>query len=61
LTVIVQAVLVGMLVVIAGTIPRDLLFAANLRFFDSTPWAVPIVAVYLLALRNGRRRPDPPN
>ena len=36
-----------MLVVIAGTIPRNLLFAANLRYFASVPWAVPLTAVYL--------------
>jgi membrane protease YdiL (CAAX protease family) len=40
-------VLIGMLVVIAGTIPRNLLFAANLRYFASVPWAVPLTAVYL--------------
>ncbi len=45
--VIFQAVLVGMLVVIAGTIPRNLLFAANLRYYASVPWAVPLTAVYL--------------
>jgi membrane protease YdiL (CAAX protease family) len=44
---IVQAVLVGMLVVLAGTIPRNLLFAANLRFFTSVPWAVPVTGAYL--------------
>jgi membrane protease YdiL (CAAX protease family) len=44
---IVQAVLIGMLVVLAGTIPRNLLFAANLRYFPSVPWAVPVTAVYL--------------
>jgi len=45
--VIVQAVLVGMLIVIAGTIPRNLIFAANLRFYPAVPWAVPVTAVYL--------------
>lgn len=43
----IQAVLIGMLVVLAGTIPRNLLFAANLRFHHSVPWAVPLVAIYL--------------
>jgi membrane protease YdiL (CAAX protease family) len=43
----VQAVLIGMLVVIAGTIPRNLIFAANLRYYASVPWAVPLTAVYL--------------
>jgi membrane protease YdiL (CAAX protease family) len=36
-----------MLVVIVGTIPRNLIFAANLRYFASVPWAVPVTAVYL--------------
>jgi membrane protease YdiL (CAAX protease family) len=45
--VIVRAVLIGMLVVIAGTIPRNLIFAANLRYFANVPWAVPLTAVYL--------------
>lgn len=45
--VIVQAVLIGLLVVIAGTIPRKLIFAANLRYYTSVPWAVPLTAGYL--------------
>jgi membrane protease YdiL (CAAX protease family) len=44
---IVQAVLIGMLIVLAGTIPRNLIFAANLRYYPSLPWAVPLIAVYL--------------
>jgi membrane protease YdiL (CAAX protease family) len=47
LGVIVRAVLIGMLVVIAGTIPRNLIFAANLRYYATVPWAVPLTAVYL--------------
>ena len=27
--------------------PRNLVFAANLRFFPGVPWAVPLTAVYL--------------
>ena len=45
--VIVQAVLIGMLVVITGTMPRNLIFAANLRYYASVPWAVPLTALYL--------------
>lgn len=41
------AVLVGMLVVAAGTIPRNLLFLANLHYYASVPWAVPVSAVLL--------------
>ena len=44
---IVPAVVVGMLVLLAGTIPRNLLFAANLRYLTAVPWAVPLIAVYL--------------
>ena len=47
LGVIVRAVLIGMLVVMAGTIPRNLIFAANLRYYATVPWAVPLTAVYL--------------
>ena len=36
-----------MLVMIAGTIPRNIMFVANLRYFSSVPWAVPLIAVYL--------------
>jgi membrane protease YdiL (CAAX protease family) len=32
---------------LAGTLPRHALFAANLRWFADVPWAVPIIAVYL--------------
>jgi membrane protease YdiL (CAAX protease family) len=45
--VIARAVLVGMLVMFAGTMPRNLIFAANLRLFPGVPWAVPLTAVYL--------------
>ena len=44
---VVLAVLVGMLVVAAGTIPRNLLFLANLHYYASVPWAVPVSAVFL--------------
>jgi membrane protease YdiL (CAAX protease family) len=37
----------GMLVMLAGTIPRNLLFAANLRYLPGVPWAVPLTALYL--------------
>lgn len=47
MTTIVQPVLIGMVVLLAGTLPRNLLFAANLRLLPSVPWAVPFTAVYL--------------
>jgi membrane protease YdiL (CAAX protease family) len=45
--IVARAVLIGMVVAIVGTIPRNLIFAANLRFFQSFPWAVPVTAIYL--------------
>lgn len=45
--VIVRAVLIGMLVAMAGTIPRNILFAANLRYGAAVPWAVPLTAAYI--------------
>jgi len=47
LAVIIQAVVIGMLVAMVGTIPRNLFFAANLRYFPAIPWAVAVTAVYL--------------
>jgi membrane protease YdiL (CAAX protease family) len=47
LSIVVEAVLIGMLVMLAGTIPRNIFFLANLRYFTSLPWAVPVIAVYL--------------
>src|SRR6476646_8188112 len=49
MAVIVQAVVVGMLVMLAGTLPRNLLFLANLRYYANVPWAVPVTALYLWA------------
>ena len=45
--VIARAVVIGMVVMLAGTIPRNLLFAANLRYLPSLPWAVPVTALYI--------------
>ena len=43
-----QAVLAGMAVLIIGTMPRNFLFAANLRLYPNLPWAVPLTALYIL-------------
>jgi membrane protease YdiL (CAAX protease family) len=43
----IQAVLAGMLVAMAGTIPRNILFALNLRYGAGVAWAVPATAAYL--------------
>jgi membrane protease YdiL (CAAX protease family) len=40
-------VLVGMAVLIVGTLPRNFLFAANLRLYPNLPWAVPLTALYI--------------
>ena len=42
-----QAILTGVLVLLAGTIPRNILFAANLRYYPVLPWAVPLTALYV--------------
>jgi membrane protease YdiL (CAAX protease family) len=47
MAVIVRAVLIGMAVMLAGTLPRNLVFAANLRFGAGVPWAAPVTAAYL--------------
>jgi len=44
---VVRAVLVGMLLVFVATIPRNLVFIANLRYFTGVPWAVPVLAAWL--------------
>ena len=56
----VEAVLIGMLVMIAGTIPRNLIFAANLRYYQSVPWAVPVTAVYLVCFWRYLQGAGPP-
>ena len=44
---IAEAVIVGMLVMLAGTIPRNVIFAANLRILPGVPWVVPVTCIYL--------------
>jgi membrane protease YdiL (CAAX protease family) len=46
---VVQAMFAGLAVVLAGTLPRNLLFAANLRHHPELPWAVPLAALYIAA------------
>jgi membrane protease YdiL (CAAX protease family) len=45
--IVAQAILIGVLVLLAGTIPRNILFAANLRYYPVLPWAVPLTALYV--------------
>ncbi|HEY0612452.1 MAG TPA: type II CAAX endopeptidase family protein [Chitinophaga sp.] len=47
LIVIAQSIAIGMLVLLAGTIPRNILFSANLHYFTKIPWAVPLIAIFL--------------
>jgi len=42
-----RAVIIGTVVALAGTIPRDIFFALNLRFLAGIPWAVPVTGIYL--------------
>lgn len=44
----VRAVMIGLLVLVAGTVPWSVLVSANLQLSPSFPWAVPVMAVYLL-------------
>lgn len=44
---IIQAVLIGIGIMLVGTIPRNILFAANLNYFPSFPWAAPVSIIYL--------------
>jgi membrane protease YdiL (CAAX protease family) len=54
------AVLVGMAVAFAGTIPRNFFFAANLQYFTSVPWAVPLTGVYIWFFWRYLRGDGPP-
>ena len=48
LPVVVRAVLTGVAAAVAGTVPWALLVSANTRHLSVLPWAVPIMAGYLL-------------
>jgi len=45
--IIIRAVFAGILIVLVGTIPRNIAYAANLRYGTALPWAVPLTAGYL--------------
>ena len=47
LPVLVRAVVTGLAVATAGTLPWAAVVAANIRYEPALPWAVPIMAVYL--------------
>ena len=56
-----KAVGIGMLVMLVGTIPRNALFAANLRYVSAVPWAVPLTAAYLWFFWRYLRGDGPPD
>jgi membrane protease YdiL (CAAX protease family) len=58
--VVARAVFIGMLVMFVGTIPRNLIFAANLRLFPLVPWAVPVTALYVWFFWRYLRGAGPP-
>jgi len=56
-----QAVLIGIAVLLAGSLPRNLFFALNFRYAPGVPWAVPATAAYLWVFWryvNGAGPPD---
>ncbi len=59
--VILKAVGIGMLVMLVGTIPRNALFAANLRYVSAVPWALPLTAAYLWFFWRYLRGDGPPD
>src|SRR5687767_844541 len=44
----------------AGTIPRNLLYAANLRYWSGVPWAVPLTALFIWFFWRYLRGAGPP-
>ena len=46
---IIEPVLLGIFILLAGTLPRNLLFFANLRYYPDFPWSVPLIIVYISA------------
>jgi len=55
-----RAVVVGLAILLAGTIPRNVLFAINLRAYPSVPWSVPLVALSLWLFWRYIRGEGPP-
>lgn len=48
LPIVVRAVLTGVAAAAAGTVPWGLLVSANTKYQPALPWAVPVMAAYLL-------------
>jgi len=47
LPVVARAVVIGMIVAAAGTLPWAFLVSANMKFQPTLPWAVPLMAIFL--------------
>jgi membrane protease YdiL (CAAX protease family) len=45
--VVLRAVGLGVLVLLAGTLPRNALFVANLKQWPGVPWSAPLIAAYI--------------
>ncbi|HTR48527.1 MAG TPA: CPBP family intramembrane glutamic endopeptidase [Verrucomicrobiae bacterium] len=60
MAVVVRAVIIGTVIVLVGTIPRDLFYWANLHFYASVPWAAPVTAAYLWFFWRYLRGAGPP-
>lgn len=58
---IIPAVLIGMGVMLAGTVPRNILFFANFRRYPGLPWAIPVTALYLWLFWEYLRGKGPPH
>ena len=56
---VVQGVLFGIAVLLAGTIPRNVLFAANLRYYQAVAWAAPLMIACLWFLWRYLKRAGP--
>ena len=60
LVLVIRSVVVGMAVALAGTVPRNAFYAANLRIATGVPWAVPVTAAYLWLFWRYLRGEGPP-
>jgi membrane protease YdiL (CAAX protease family) len=47
---IVWPVFLGVLILLAGTVPRNFLFFANLRYYPGVAWSVPLIVAYVWVL-----------
>jgi membrane protease YdiL (CAAX protease family) len=57
---VLRSIGLGMLILLAGTIPRNIFYTANLRVFQIMPWAAIVTAVYLWFFWRYLRGDGPP-